>query len=113
MKSLEELNHDITTFRDKRNWKQFHTPKNLAISISIEAAELLEIFQWTEADMNLDTKRERIEEELADVLIYCGLMADVMGMNVDEIITRKLQINEMKYPIEKSYGKSDKYTELE
>ncbi len=113
MRTLEELRQDITTFRDERNWKQFHTPKNLAISISIEAAELLEIFQWTEESFEAESKREKIEEELADVLIYCVLMADAMGMDVDDIISKKIQTNIRKYPVEKAYGKSVKYTELD
>ncbi len=112
MKSLEELKRDITEFRDERDWKQFHTPKNLAMSISIEAAELLENFQWSREDSGFESKRESIEEELADVLIYCILMADVMGMDVSEIISKKLQVNKKKYPVEKAYVKSDKYTEL-
>ncbi|MCR4744202.1 MAG: nucleotide pyrophosphohydrolase [Lachnospiraceae bacterium] len=112
MKTIEELKEDILAFRDERNWKQFHTPKDLAISISLEAAELLEVFQWSGDDLVVKDKREKIEEELADVLIYCGLMADAVGLNVDEIITKKLQTNREKYPVEKAYGKSDKYTEL-
>ena len=112
MRTIEDLKKDITAFRDERNWKQFHTPKDLAISISLEAAELLEVFQWSGTDMIVEDKREKIEEELADVLIYCGLMADALGIDVSEIITKKLQINREKYPIEKAYGKSDKYTEL-
>jgi len=80
MKTLEDLRQDITSFRDERNWKKFHNPKDLAIAISIEAAELLEVFQWSGEDLLVDSKRDRVEEELADVLIYCGLMADAMGM---------------------------------
>ncbi len=112
MKTLEEINQNIIKFRDERNWKQFHTPKDLAISISLEAAELLEVFQWSGTDMVVDTKRDKIEEELADVLIYCGLMADAMEMDIGEIICKKLQTNCDKYPVEKAYGKSDKYTQL-
>ncbi len=112
MRTIEDLLQDIIAFRDERNWKQFHTPKDLAISISLEAAELLEVFQWSGKDLVVEKKREKIEEELADVLIYCGLMADALDMDIDEIITKKLQTNEKKYPVEKVYGKSDKYTEL-
>ncbi len=112
MKTIPELMQDITSFRDERNWKQFHTPKDLAISISLEAAELLEIFQWSGEDLIVESKRAKIEEELADVLIYCGLMADVVGLDVSEIITKKLAENRAKYPVEKAYGKSDKYTDL-
>ncbi len=112
MRTIEELIRDIVAFRDERNWRQYHTPKDLAISISLEAAELLEVFQWSGKDMVVENKREKIEEELADVMIYCGLMADVLDMDVDEIITKKLQVNRKKYPVEKAYGKADKYTEL-
>ena len=112
MKTIEEIMDEILKFRDDRNWKQFHTPKDLAISISLEAAELLEVFQWSGTDLKAEDKRDRIEEELADVLIYCFLMADAARVDIDEIITRKLYTNSEKYPTEKSYGRSDKYTEL-
>ena len=110
--TIEEVRDEILKFRDDRDWKQFHTPKDLAISISLEAAELLEVFQWSGTDLEAEDKRDRIEEELADVLIYCFLMADAVGVRVDEIIARKLQVNNEKYPTEKSYGRSAKYTEL-
>lgn len=112
MKTIEDLMQDIISFRDERNWKQYHTPKDLAISLSLEAAELLEVFQWSGKDLIVENKRDKIEEELADVLIYCGLMADALDMDIEDIITKKLQINREKYPVEKVYGKSDKYTEL-
>ena len=107
-----ETIEQIIKFRDDRNWKQFHNPKDLAISISLEAAELLEVFQWSGTDLSVEKKKEKIEEELADVLIYCGLMADETGLNIDEIITKKLRQNEEKYPTNKAYGKSEKYTNL-
>ncbi|MCB7320819.1 nucleotide pyrophosphohydrolase [Lacrimispora sp. 210928-DFI.3.58] len=113
MKTIDELQKEITAFRDARNWKQFHNPKDLAISISLEAAELLEVFQWSGKDVLVEEKRDRLEEELADVLIYCGLMADAVGMKIDEIILKKLEKNKKKYPVEKAYGNSAKYTELE
>ncbi len=112
MNTVEELMKQITSFRDERNWKQFHTPKDLAISISLEAAELLEVFQWSGTDLIVESKKDKIAEELADVMIYCGLMADVTGLDVSDIITKKLAENRAKYPVEKAYGKSDKYTEL-
>ncbi len=112
MKTLEELQKDIISFRDERNWRQFHTPKDLAISISLEAAELLEVFQWSGEDVFVNSKKEKIEEELADVIIYSFLMADVTGLDVAEIVTKKLSENRSKYPVEKAYGKADKYTEL-
>lgn len=103
----------ILQFRDDRNWKQFHNPKDLAISVSLEAAELLEIFQWSGTDVTATEKSEKIAEELADVLIYCTLMADVMGLDMNRIIADKLEKNEEKYRVEKSFGSSKKYTELE
>ena len=82
----EETIHQILKFRDDRDWKQFHNPKDLAISISLEAAELLEIFQWSGEDVSDKGKTEKIKEELADVLNYCVLMADVCGLDIDEIV---------------------------
>ena len=94
----------IRKFTDDRDWDQFHTPSNLAKSISIEAAELLECFQW---DDNYDI--ERVKEELADVLVYCRNMLDKLELDEDEIINAKMDINEKKYPVEKAKGNSDKY----
>lgn len=102
----------VLKFRDDRNWKQFHNPKDLAISLTLEAAELLEVFQWSGTDLECKNKHERIEEELADVLHYCILMADACHMDMDEIIQKKVKRNAEKYPVEKAYGRSDKYTEL-
>ena len=98
----------IRQFTIDRDWEQFHTPANLAKSISIEAAELLECFQWSETDYNLG----HIKEELADVLVYCQEMLDRLGLDVDEIINAKMDQNEAKYPVEKSRGSITKYTEL-
>lgn len=102
----------VLKFRDERNWKQFHNPKDLAISISLEAAELLEVFQWSGIDLNRDAKKEHIAEELADVVNYCILMADACGMNLDDIVQKKVKRNAEKYPVSKAYGTSSKYTEL-
>lgn len=104
---MEEVIKRIIKFRDDRDWKQFQTLENLAKSISIESAELLENFQW---DNDYDIKH--VEEELADVLIYSYLMAITMNVDVKEIMLKKIEKNEEKYPIEKSKGKSTKYTEL-
>ena len=95
----DETIRRVIQFRDDREWRQFHTPKDLAISLSLEAAELLEIFQWSGADLECRDKLGRIREELADVLSYCVLMADV-----DQ--------NAAKYPVEKARGSAAKYTEL-
>ena len=97
----------LREFVAARDWKQFHTRENLAKSISIEAAELLELFQW---DENPD--EERVREELADVLAYCLHLADDLGVDIDDLVLEKVAKNELKYPIEKSRGKSQKYDRL-
>ncbi len=103
----------VLKFRDDRNWKQFHNPKDLAISVSLEASELLEIFQWSADDLFCENKKEKIEEELADVLNYCILLADACGLDLDEIIQKKVKRNSEKYPVELAFGNKAKYTELE
>lgn len=108
----DETIRRVLKFRDDRDWRQFHTPKDLAISLTLEAAELLEVFQWSGADLECRDKLERIREELADVLSYCVLMADVCGLDLDEILREKVAKNEAKYPVEKARGRADKYTEL-
>jgi hypothetical protein len=108
----DETIAEILRFRDDRDWKQFHTPKDLAISLSLEAAELLEVFQWSGADLECADKRGRIQEELADVLSYCFLMADACGLDPDQILRDKLLRNAEHYPVEKARGRSAKYTEL-
>lgn len=112
---LEDLTGRIVAFRDERDWKQFHSPKNLAASISIEAAELLECFQWssdeTMAD-DVEKRRGEIEEEIADVLIYALLLAHDTGIDPTEAVRRKLAKNDEKYPAEKAKGSRAKYTEL-
>ena len=102
----------VTKFRDDRNWKQFHNPKDLAISINLEAGELLEIFQWSAEDLVCAEKLDRIKEELADTVNYCILMADACGIDLDEIIREKVAKNALKYPVEKAFGNKEKYTEL-
>ena len=103
----------VLKFRDDRNWKQFHNPKDLAISISLEASELLEVFQWSADDLFCAGKTDKIKEELADVLNYCILMADACGLDMDEIIQAKVKRNSEKYPVELAFGNKAKYTELE
>jgi dCTP diphosphatase len=98
----------LRQFVNQRDWSQFHTPENLAKSISIEAAELLECFQW-----NADADTREVKRELADVLTYCFLLADKYGFDVEEIILEKLEETKRKYPVEKSRGKSDKYDRLQ
>lgn len=103
---------EILKFRDERDWKQFHNPKDLAISITLEAAELLENFQWSNCEEAVQNKTQDIKEELADVVMYCVLMSDVMGIDLEEAIANKLQKNREKYPVDKAYGRKDKYTVL-
>lgn len=102
----------IRAFRDDRNWRQFHNPKDLAISITLEAAELLECFQWSGADTEAAAKRDAMKEELSDVMIYALLLADRLGIDMDKAIAEKLLVNERKYPVAESYGSSAKYAEL-
>ncbi|EOH83258.1 MULTISPECIES: nucleotide pyrophosphohydrolase [Enterococcus] len=105
--SMERINK----FRDDRNWRQFHNEKDLAISISIEAAELLEIFQWkTSEEATQDF--EHLKEEIADVLIYSYMLADNLGLDIDEIIKEKLEKNNMKYSVKESKDSKKKYNEL-
>lgn len=98
----------IRKFTEDRDWDQFHSPANLAKSISIEASELLECFQWS--DDNYDI--EEVKEELADILVYCRNMLDKLNLDEDDIINKKMDKNEAKYPICKSKGKADKYNKL-
>ena len=102
----------ILIFRDDRNWKQFHNPKDLAISISLEAAELLEVFQWSGDDTVCHEKIDKVKEELADVINYCVLMADACGLDIDQIVQDKVQVNNQKYPVSKAYGNKAKYDKL-
>lgn len=108
----QETIEQVLKFRDDRNWKQFHNPKDLAISICLEAAELLEVFQWSADDVRCSEKTDKIREELADVVNYCILMADACGLDLDEIVQEKIRKNAEKYPVEKAYGSKEKYTEL-
>ena len=107
MNEIHELVKEIEAFTEERNWSQFHTPANLAKSIAIEAAELLECYQWSD-----EADPQAVEEELADVLNYCLQMTSVLGLDPAEIIRKKMKLNAIKYPVEKSKGRSDKYDRL-
>lgn len=98
----------IRKFTEDRDWDQFHSPSNLAKSIVIEAAELLECFQWSDEEYDL----QHVKEELADVMVYCQNLLDKLGLDADEIINMKMTQNEAKYPVYKAKGKSDKYDQL-
>ena len=98
----------IRKFSEDRDWGQYHTPANLAKSIVIEAAELLECFQWSNTDYDI----QHVKEELADVIVYCQDMLDKLGLDVDEIVNAKMCKNEAKYPVEKAKGSAAKYNQL-
>ena len=104
---MEELTKKIRKFAEDRDWLQFNTPENLAKSISIEAGELLECFQWN-SNYNID----EVKYELADVMNYCILMCSQIGVDPKEIILEKMEISAKKYPVEKAKGKSLKYNKL-
>ncbi|MBT63194.1 nucleotide pyrophosphohydrolase [Coraliomargarita sp. SDUM461003] len=114
---LQAIKDRVLAFASERDWQQFHSPKNLSMAIAAEAAELMEHFLWqgseaSRSDVNSDKLRDKVEEELADVFIYAIEFANVAGIDIAEIIEKKMQRNGEKYPIEKSKGKSLKYTEL-
>lgn len=109
---MDNLEKKINEFRDERDWRQFHNEKDLAISISLEASELLELFQWNSSEETIQSKRSEIEDELADVLIYSMMFASNLELNVEEIILNKLEKNKKKYPVEKSKGNKEKYTDF-
>ncbi len=104
---MEELMKEIDKFNKERDWDQFHSEENLAKSISIEAGELLECFQW-----NSDYDKEEVCEELADVFTYCLQLSMKLGVKPEEIIKKKLEKTKKKYPVEKAKGKSTKYNKL-
>ena len=108
MDKFEQVKQRIDKFVTDRDWRKFHTPSNLAKSISIEANELLECFQWNDTDYDL----EHVKEELADVLNYCIQMSQVLNLDIVDILNAKMDKTEKKYPLEKSKGVSTKYTKL-
>lgn len=111
----DELKEKLLDFRKKRDWEKFHTPKDLAISLVLEAAELLENFQW-KSDMEIVNSligkdREKISEEIADIVIYINYLCHDLNISLEEIVTAKLAKNEKKYPAEKVKGSAKKYNE--
>ena len=111
--NLPELTQALLQFRDERNWAQFHTLRNLIVSLNLEAAELLELTQWKSEEEMLGISGEALRDECADVLLYLFLFADKAGINLEEAARNKLKKNAAKYPVEKSYGSSRKYTQLD
>lgn len=106
---IDQLIQQIVEFRDKRNWAQFHNPKDLALGLSIEAAELNELFLWKKSE---EADPARVREELADVLIFVLMLLEKYGLNLEEIVREKLAANEEKYPADKARNSAAKYTDL-
>lgn len=111
--NLPALTQDLLKFRDERNWAQFHTLRNLIVSLNLEAAELLELTQWKSDAQISELSSEALRDECADVLLYLLLIADKAGIDLEDAARSKLEKNAAKYPVEKSYGSSRKYTQLE
>ena len=109
MSDIEEIMQQIVQFTKDRDWDQFHNGKDLALALSIEASELNEAFLWKDPSQ---VSRDKVKEELADVLNYAFLIADKYDLDIKDIILDKLKINAIKYPVDKAKGKADKYTEL-
>ena len=109
MKENEEIIQALLKFRNERDWEQFHNSKDLALAISIESAELLELFLWKNAE---DANTEKVKEELADIFSFAFLLADKYGFDVKEIVLDKIKTNGEKYPVDKAKGSAKKYNEL-
>lgn len=115
MGDIEKLKEMVVAFRDERDWKQFHNPKDMAISLNLEAAEVLEHFQWKnekEIQERIKSRKEEIGEELADVLYWVLLMSNDLEIDISYAFIKKLEKNSAKYPIDKAKGRHTKYTEL-
>lgn len=115
MNSISDLTKRIIAFRDARNWKQFHNPKDVALSLVLEATEVMEHFQWknpNEISSHVNDHREEISEELADVFYWILLMSHDLNIDIQEALLKKMQKNELKYPVGKSKGSHTKYTKL-
>lgn len=109
MSKIKQITEELRKFRDERDWEQFHNPKDLAIALSIEASELLELFLWKPSEQ---ADPEKVKEELADVFAYAFMLADKYGLDVAQIMQEKLAKNKLKYPVAKAKGSAKKYTEL-
>jgi NTP pyrophosphatase (non-canonical NTP hydrolase) len=109
MSELDQVIHELVEFRDVRDWKQFHNPKDLSLALSIEASELLEHFLWKNAE---DANKDKIKYELADIFAYALLLANHYELDLPSIIREKMEINNQKYPVEKAKGTAKKYTDL-
>ena len=110
--TFEEAAELFRQFRDERDWRQFHNPKDVALSLTLEAAELLELFQWSGSAVDVPERREQMAQELADVLLYCVAFADATGIDIPEAMAAKMSLNRQKYPADKARGSARKYDEL-
>jgi NTP pyrophosphatase (non-canonical NTP hydrolase) len=109
MSEISKLTQKLIAFRDARDWQQFHNPKDLAIALTIESAELLEAFLWKSSE---EASKDKVKEELADVLAYALLLANECGLDVAEIVSAKIEANNLKYPVDKAKGNARKYNEI-
>lgn len=109
MPEINSIIEALKQFRDERDWEQFHNPKDLAIAISIEAGELMELFLWKEAN---DADSDKVKKELADIFSFAFLLAEKYGFDVKQIVLDKISENAEKYPVEKAKGNATKYTNL-
>jgi len=109
MNDFEEIIKKLIDFRNERDWEQFHNPKDLALAITVEAAELLELFLWKQPE---DADKEKVKKELADIFAFAFLLADKYGLDIKQIILEKVEENGIKYPPEKARGTAKKYNEL-
>lgn len=115
MDPIKRLTKEIIEFRDRRNWKQFHNPKDVSLSLVLEAGEVMEHFQWKNPDeikKHIDENKEEISEELADVLYWILLLSHDLDIDIEKALDRKININNKKYPVEKASGKHTKYNKL-
>ncbi|HEB32819.1 MAG TPA: nucleotide pyrophosphohydrolase [Spirochaetes bacterium] len=115
---MEQLKMKVKKFRDERNWKKFHDPKNLSIALAVESAELQELFLWKSGSgvrqlLSSEKGKQKVKDELADILIYLLYLSDESGIDLSEAVRAKLSLNNKKYPVSKSYNSSKKYNELE
>ncbi len=115
MKNIKDLTKIVIAFRDARDWKQFHNPKDLAISLCLEASEVLEHFQWKnveEMENHVKKNKKEVAKELADVLYWVLLMSNDLNIDLEKAFALKMKENNKKYPVKKAKGKHNKYTEL-
>jgi NTP pyrophosphatase (non-canonical NTP hydrolase) len=109
MNDIRSIIDELVKFRNERDWEQFHNPKDLALALNVEAAELLELFLWKNSD---EANKEKVKEELADVFAYAFMLAEKYNLDVKEIVLEKIKRNAEKYPVDKSKGNASKYNEL-